>query len=336
MFRFLIKRVLLGVSTLFAISVTVFALFFMGPADPAASMCGTKQCTPVQHERITTFLELDRPPHEQYASYMRGIFVGRTIGGDSPDAIECPAPCLGINFRTYEQVSTVIGRTMPITFSIVLGGAVLYVLIGTGLGMLSAIKRGSIFDRIASGTALTFASTQIFFIGSVLLLVFVYQTDLLPLPKYVPFTESPLGWLGGMIVPWIALGLINSAQYARLSRAQMIETLSEDFVRTARAKGLAIAPIYFRHALRAAVTPIVTIAGLDIGGQLGGVAITETTFSLNGMGRTAVRAIDEANLPVVMGIVLFSAMFLVLSTIIVDILYSVIDPRVKLGTSGGH
>ncbi|MEV6969151.1 ABC transporter permease [Hamadaea sp. NPDC051192] len=333
MLRFFVKRALLAVLTLFAISVTVFVLFFMGPADPAATMCGTKACTAAQHEQITKSLELDKSPATQYASYMRGIFVGREIGSGSTK-IECDAPCLGVNFRSYEPVKDIIARTLPITFSIVLGAAVLYVLIGTSLGMISAIWRGSIFDRLAAGTALTFASTQIFFLGSLILLVFVYKTGWLPRPQYIsPFTDF-FGWMGGMITPWIALGLINSASYSRFSRAQMIETLGEDYIRTARAKGLGMRAVYFRHALRAAVTPIVTIAGIDIGGQLGGVAITETTFSLPGMGKTALGAVVSQNLPIVMAIVLFGAVFIVLSNVIVDMLYAVIDPRVKLGSSG--
>jgi peptide/nickel transport system permease protein len=333
MLRFFVKRALLAVLTLFAISVTVFALFFLGPADPASSMCGSKACTAAQHERIVKSLELDKSSVTQYASYMRGIFVGREIGSGS-EKIDCPAPCLGINFRTFEPVTDIIKRTLPVTLSIVLGAAVVYVLFGTGLGMISAIWRGSIFDRLAASTALTFASTQIFFLGSLILLLLVYWTGWLPRPQYISPLEDPLGWIGGMLTPWIALGLINSAQYSRFSRAQMIETLGEDFVRTARAKGLGMRAVYFRHALRAAITPIVTIAGLDIGGQLGGVAITETTFSLQGMGKTALGAVVAQNLPVVMAIVLFGAVFIVASNIVVDMLYAVIDPRVKLGSSG--
>jgi len=333
MLRFFVKRALLAVLTLFAISVTVFSLFFLGPADPAASMCGTKQCTQAQHDRIEQSLELNKSPVTQYAGYMRGVFAGRDIGTGT-DKIECPAPCLGLNFRTYEQVSDIIGRTLPVTISIVLGAAVVYVLFGTSLGMVSAIWRGSPLDRIAASTSLTFASTQIFFLGSLILLILVYKTGVLPRPQYISPLSDPLGWFGGMIAPWLALGLINSAAYSRFARAQMIETLGEDFIRTARAKGLRIKTVYFRHALRAAITPIVTIAGLDIGGQLGGVAITESTFSLPGMGRTALRAVGDQNLPIVMAVVLFGAVFIVFANVLVDMLYAVIDPRVKLGSSG--
>jgi peptide/nickel transport system permease protein len=330
MLRFFIKRVLLAIVTLFAISVTVFALFFLGPADPVSTMCGQKQCAPAARQQIEESLELDKPVVVQYASYMKGIFAGRVIGSGQSQ-IKCEAPCLGINFRTYEAVSTIIGRTLPVTFSIVLGAAFFYVLFGTALGMISAVKRGTIFDRLASGFALSFSATQIFFVGSLLVLILVLQTGILDYPSYTSPFENPLKWASGLLAPWLALGLINSALYARYSRAQMIETLSEDFIRTARAKGLSMKAVYFRHALRAAITPVVTIAGLDIGGQLGGVAITETTFSLPGMGKTAIKAVGEQNLPIVMAVVLFGAVFVVVSNIVVDLLYAVIDPRVKLG-----
>lgn len=331
MLRFFIKRLLLAVVTLFAISITVFAIFFLGPANPAELLCGNKACTQAQVETVNKAMGFDKPAVEQYANYMSGIFFGREIGSNK---VQCHAPCLGLNFRTGEQVSDIIGRTMPVTFSIVLGAAVIYILIGTGLGMISAVRRGTVFDRVASGTSLFFASQQIYFLGPLLMLLLVYSTGIFKQPSYTPLMEDPLAWAGGLILPWITLGLINSAQYARLSRAQMIETLNEDFIRTARAKGLSMAPVYFRHALRAAITPIVTIAGLDIGGQLGGVVITETTFSLQGMGRTSVRAIFEQNLNIVMAVVFFSALFVVVSNILVDVLYALIDPRVKLGSTG--
>jgi peptide/nickel transport system permease protein len=331
MLRFLVRRILTAVLTLFAISVTVFGLFFLGPADPAASMCGSKACTPDQHDRIQHGLGLDQPVVVQYSNYMKGIFAGRVIG-DGPEAITCKAPCLGVDFRTSEAVSAVIGRTFPVTASIVFGGAVIYLIFGIATGMFAAVRRGTVFDRISSGAALVFASTQIFFLGSLLLLIFVYNLGFLPSAGYTSPFQNPLSWMGGMLLPWITLGLINSAAYSRLSRAQMIETLNEDFVRTARAKGADTRAVYFKHALRAAITPIVTIAGIDIGAQLGGAAITETTFSLQGMGRTAVKAIGDQNLAVVMAVVLIGALAIVVANVIVDILYAVIDPRVKLGS----
>lgn len=330
MFRFFVKRVLFALLTLFAISVTVFGLFFLGPADPASSMCGQKNCTPAQHQIIVKAMELDQPVVTQYAHYMKGIFAGREIGSGS-NKVNCTAPCLGVNFRTYESVTNIVVRTLPVTVSVVVGGLVVYVLFGVGLGMISAVFKGTSFDRMATSLSLFFASNQIFALGSALMLLLVYTLKIFPQPHYTPLLQDPLAWLGGMLVPWITLGLINSALYTRLSRAQMIETLSEDFVRTARAKGLPMGRVYFRHALRAAITPIVTIAGVDLGGQLGGAPITETTFSLPGMGRQAVQSVFAQQLSVVMGTVLIASVFIVIANITVDMLYAVIDPRVKLG-----
>ena len=168
------------------------------------------------------------------------------------------------------------------------------------------------------------------FFGPILLLIFVYTTGLLDYPSYTPIAENPLKWASGLVLPWFTLAFLNSAIYARLSRAQMLETLSEDFVRTARAKGLPLRRVYGKHALRAALTPIVTIAGLDIGSALGGTVITETVFGLQGLGRTAVDAASQGDLPILMAVVLLAAVFVVLANIVVDFLYTMIDPRVRL------
>lgn len=330
MLRFAVRRTLLAVLTLFAISVVTFALFFAGPANPAATMCGQRICPQDVQERINHALGLDRPLPAQYADYMRGIFVGRDIPfGDTE--IKCPAPCFGVSFRSREPVLDIILRALPVTASIVLGAAVVYLFVGTALGMVSAVRRGTLFDKAAVGFSLAFASMQIYFLGPVLMIIFVWQTGLLPRPQYVSPAEDLFGWMGGMLLPWITLGLINSAQYARFSRAQMLETLSEDFVRTARAKGLSTRVVHLKHAFRAAVTPVVTIAGVDIAVQLGGVVITETTFSMLGIGRQAVLAVINLNLPVIMAVVLIAAVLVVVSNFFVDMLYAVIDPRVRLG-----
>jgi peptide/nickel transport system permease protein len=258
------------------------------------------------------------------------LFVGRVVGGGDL-RIECPAPCLGVSFRTKEPVLDIVKQTLPVTASIVLGAAVVYLTFGIGLGMLSAARRGTLFDRISVGTSLFFGSMQLFFLGPVLMLIFVWNLQVLPRPTYVSPFEDFGGWFMGLLLPWITLGLYNSAIYARLSRAQMLETLSEDFVRTARAKGLPTRRVYFKHAFRAAVTPIITIAGIDLGIQLGGVVITETTFSLSGLGKESATAALNNNLPVIMGAVIIAAIFIVIMNVFVDSLYAVIDPRVRLG-----
>jgi peptide/nickel transport system permease protein len=170
----------------------------------------------------------------------------------------------------------------------------------------------------------------VYFFGAILLLIVVYTTKIMDFPKYVPITDNPLLWAKGLILPWMALAFVTAATYSRLSRAQMLETLSEDFVRTARAKGLPKRQVYVKHALRAAITPIVTIAGLDIGNALGGTVITETVFGLNGLGKEAVNGVFDLNLPIVMATVLLAAFFIVVANLIVDMLYATIDPRVRL------
>ncbi|MGY0230455.1 ABC transporter permease [Longispora urticae] len=329
MLRYFIKRSLIAVLTLAVISVTTFLLFFAGSANPAASMCGGKACDAAKIERITKALGLDRPYHVQYSEYMTGIFTGRTIG-DGVDKIECPAPCFGVSFRSNEPVSTILARGLPITASIAIGGAVISVLMGVGLGVASALKRGGWLDKFSIGFALTGASLQIFFLGLILQMVLVYQLGWLPRPVYVSPAEDFGGWLMGMLLPWITLGFLSAATYARFSRAEMLEILSEDFVRTARAKGLAPRDVNIKHALRASLSSIITIFGLQLGGLLGGAVITETTFDMAGVGKLAVKAVGDDNLPIVMATVLLAAVFVVLFNVIVDMMYAVIDPRVKL------
>ncbi|MBC8991880.1 MULTISPECIES: ABC transporter permease [Micromonospora] len=328
MVRFLLKRLLLAVSVLLAVSIVSFLMFFALPRDPVTGMC-PKNCNAERLERVRTELGLNDPKPTQYVNYMKGIFVGRDLG--SAQGGKCEAPCLGYSYVNSEAVTDTFARVLPVTLNIVLPAAVLWLALGVGLGMISALRRGSLLDRISIGLTLTFASLQLYFVGAVLLLVFVYSLKILPTPRYVPFLENPIEWARGLVLAWVTLALLFSAIYARLSRAQMLETLSEDFVRTARAKGVAKRNVYGRHALRAAITPIVTIAGLDVGAALGGTVITETTFGIQGLGRTAVEAVRQGDLPTIMATVLVSALFVVVANIVVDLLYAFIDPRVRLG-----
>ncbi|NES31199.1 ABC transporter permease subunit [Micromonospora terminaliae] len=328
MVRFLLKRLLLAVSVLLAVSIVSFLMFFALPRDPVTGMC-PKNCNAERLERVRTELGLNDPKPTQYANYMKGIFVGRDLG--SAQGGECEAPCLGYSYVNSEAVSDTFARVLPVTLNIVLPAAVLWLALGVGLGMISALRRGSLLDRVSIGLTLTFASLQLYFVGAVLLLIFVYSLRILPTPRYVPFLDNPVEWARGLVLAWVTLALLFSAIYARLSRAQMLETLSEDFVRTARAKGVAKRKVYGRHALRAAITPIVTIAGLDVGAALGGTVITETTFGIQGLGRTAVEAVRQGDLPTIMATVLISALFVVVANIVVDLLYAFIDPRVRLG-----
>ncbi|MEH0845330.1 ABC transporter permease [Micromonospora sp. CPCC 205711] len=328
MARFLIKRIFSALLTLFAVSVLTFLMFFALPRDPVSGMC-PKNCNPERLERVRQELGLRDPLVTQYAGYMKGIVTGRDLG--SAQGGRCDAPCLGWSYVNNEAVLDTITRVLPVTLSIVIPAAILWLLLGVGLGMVSALRRGTWLDRAAIGFSLTGASLQLYFVGAVLLLLFVYNLRWLPVPSYTSVFDDPVRWASGLVLAWLALAFLFSAIYARLSRAQMLETLSEDFVRTARAKGLAKPKVYGRHALRAAITPVVTIAGLDVGAALGGTVITETTFGIQGLGRTAVEAVRAGDLPMIMATVLISAVFVVLANVLVDLLYAAIDPRVRLG-----
>ncbi len=325
--RFLVRRLSISVVTLAAVSVGTFGLFFAIPADPALLQCG-QQCTPTQHAQIRQTLGLDQPLPEQYVEFMTGIVAGRTvITGDTVS--ECPAPCLGYSFRTFEPVTDMIARALPITLSMVVGAAVLWLTIGIATGILAAARHGTWIDRAAIGGAAAGASTQTFFVGLMLQVVFVFWLGWLPLPSYTSPFDDPLAWFTGLLLPWFTLASLFAAAYARFTRAEMLNTFSEDFLLVARAKGLPRRSVV-RHAARASMTPIVTIAGLDVGTLLGGAAITETVFGLPGIGAVSVQATQELNLPVVMGTVLLAAFFVVLANLVTDLLYVLVDPRVRL------
>ncbi len=328
MFRFLVRRLLIALLTLIAIDVITFTVFFAIPSSPGAVMC-SKGCTEERIAMTDRSLGLDKPKIVQFAEFNKGIFAGRDF--DNGVTIDhCSAPCLGYSFRTQQPVTEIIGRAMPITVSIVLGAAVLWLVVGVTLGIVSALRRGSIFDKGAVGLSLLGASMPVYFFALVLLTVFVFTLKLLPYPSFVPFGENPGKWLQAMVLPWAALVAVQAAAYARISRGQMLETLSEDYIRTARAVGLPRRTVIVKHALRAALTPIVTIFGIDLGGFLGGVAITESIFGMHGMGWQAIQSVSTLNLPVVMATVLIGAVFIVVINTIVDFLYAFIDPRVKL------
>jgi peptide/nickel transport system permease protein len=327
MLTFVVRRVALGVLTLLAVSVLTFMMFFALPRDPVTAMC-PKNCDAARLDRVRAELGLDDPMPVQYLNYMKGIFVGRDLG--SAQGGYCSAPCLGYSYVNSEPVTDTFARVLPVTISIVLPAAILWLGLGIGLGLLSALRRGTVFDRLAIGVSLTGASMQLYFVGGVLLLIFVYTLKILPYPRYTPITHNPLDWAEALVLPWCALAFLFSAIYARLSRAQMLETLSEDYIRTAEAKGLRRRTVVGKHALRAALTPLLTTAGLDVGGALGGTVITETTFGLRGLGRTAVDAVKESDLPTIMATVLLAAAFIVAANILVDLLYTTVDPRVRL------
>ncbi|HUQ00048.1 MAG TPA: ABC transporter permease [Aeromicrobium sp.] len=321
--RYIARRSLWVVALLFIISVVTFGIFYILPADPAALSAGKNSSTE-EIEIIRHKLGLDEPVYVQYGTFVKGIFVGRTIGGN-----ECGAPCFGYSFKNEQPVFETIVDRLPVTISIAIGAAVMWLALGVSVGIISALKKGTIVDRAAMTGALAGVSLPLIFTGYVILLIFVYKLKIFPQPRYNDFTDNPLKWAQGLFLPWVALAFLNSALYARLVRANMLETMAEDYVRTARAKGLPERTVIRRHGLRAALTPIVTIFGLDIGQLLGGAVLTEQVFSIQGLGKLALTSIFNVDLPVIVGVTVFAAFFVVTANLVVDVLYAVVDPRVR-------
>lgn len=332
MIRYVIRRGLAGILVLVVTSFVTIALFFVGPKvahiSPALYFVGKIPPTAEGQKLIEHRLGFDQNLFMQYWTWVKGIFVGRNVGDES-SLIHCGAPCLGYSFRQNLPVSHLIIQALPIELSIAVGAAILWLLGGLTVGSISALKRGTIFDRAAMTTALAAVSLPIFFTGPILLLIFKYDLKWIPDTHFEGLTSNPLQWFKSLILPWCALAFIYAALYARLTRANMLETMSEDYIRTARAKGLARRNVVIKHGLRAALTPIVTIFGLDIGQLIGNAVITESVFNLHGLGLISITAINNQDLPVIMGVTLVATFAVVFANIIVDIGYATVDPRVS-------
>jgi peptide/nickel transport system permease protein len=324
-----IARRLLGMLfMLLLLSLAVFLLFSVLPTDPARLTCG-KACTPEIIEANRRRLGLDLPVWQQYWEFLKGLFVGRTYGSGT-QTFECSAPCLGYSFKRGEEVTVLIKDRFPATMWLAIGAFVLWIIVGVTVGIYAALRRGKWQDKTVMTISLVGYSLPSFFIGLILLFFVVLRWQLLPYPSYVSPFENPVQFFQTMILPWIVLAILYAAFYMRLTRNQMLDTLGEDYIRTARAKGLAERIVIRKHGLRAGLTPIVTAAGLDLAGLLGGAIITEAIFSLPGLGALAISSVVDADLPVIVGITLVTATFIIVANLIVDLLYAVIDPRVRL------
>jgi len=329
-FAYLVRRVLGMVVLLFLLSVTVFVLFNLLPGDPARLTCG-KACTPVIIEANRHRLGLDQPVLTQYTNFVKGIFFGRTFSEDSPEPIICHAPCLGYSYNRHEQVLQAITDAAPVTFWLAVGAFIIWIVVGISMGIVAALNRGSWVDRTIMGISLIGYSMPSFFIGLLLIFFVIIRLQWLPFPSYVSPFENPVQFLQTMILPWIVLAVLNAAFYMRLTRNQVLEVFGDDYIRTARAKGLPERVVVVKHALRAGLTPIVTAAGLDLAYLLGGAIISENIFSLPGLGSLAVGSVLNSDLPLITGITLVTATIIIFANLVVDLLYAVIDPRVRVG-----
>jgi peptide/nickel transport system permease protein len=319
--RFLIRRILQGLLVLLLMSFTVYVIFFLGPGPQfVARVMAGKSATPAQVNAIATQFYLNKP---WYVAY--GHFLSQLLHGN-----------LGYDYYNSEPVTSSIRQAFPITLSLLIGAAILWLVMGLATGILSAVRTRSLMDRFFTTQALFFYSMPTFVLGLLLILI-LYQVltthgvAIFPAPgSYTSVTSNPAAWARDLILPWFTLALVSAATYTRLTRGSMLDVFGEDYIRTARSKGMSEGRVILRHNLRASLTPVVTQFGLDVGVLIGGAIITEQVFALPGLGWTAIKAIQSQDLPLIMGIVIVASTGVVVANLIVDIFYAVLDPRVRL------
>lgn len=324
--RFLLVKIAGMIAVLLLVSLAVYLIFYLTPADPARTECG-RVCTPAELVQVRAFMGLNEPVWRQYLDFLGAIFAGRSYGSGA-GAIACPAPCLGYSFQQHQTVLSLIGQTAPVTASIALGAAVLWLVTGVAAGVVSALRRGRALDRAVMATAIVGISVPAYLVGLLGILVFGFKLNILPVSGYVPLTQDPAQWAFHLMLPWCALAFISAAIYARLTRSQMIEALGEDYVRTARAKGLRESRVIGRHALRNVLIPVITLFGLDLGALLGGAVITEKVFSMYGLGALLIGAVATTDISTIAGVTLLAAVFVIVANFLVDLVYKLLDPRV--------
>jgi peptide/nickel transport system permease protein len=320
MIRFIIRRVFYLVIVLLIITLVTYVIFFAGnPANLAGRFAG-RDASPQEIKDAAIRLGLNHGFWFQYWHYLVGLLHGS----------------FGLDFQNQVPINSEIARALPVTASLVIGAAILWLLIGIPIGIMSATHPRTFRDRVGTTFALTFLSMPTFVLGLLFLLVLYYYLtqagfSWFPAAGYVPITQSPVQWAVHLILPWFTLALVQAAVYTRLVRGSLLDVLGEDYIRTARAKGLRRRAVVYRHGVRAALTPVVTQLGIDVGTLLAGAFVTERVFGLTGLGQLALNAIENSDLPVVAAVVVLAASFIVIMNTVVDVVYAVLDPRVRLG-----
>ena len=324
MFRYLIRRILWACLLFVVITFITFVIFYVGPNNPARAVCGGEQAKRECLVRATEKLGLDQPMPVQYYKFMKQLVLHQD---------------LGTSFATSQSVNQRIKEAAPVTASLVFGGAVLWMILGLSIGIFSALKPRSLIDRFAMVFVLIGVSAHPVWIGLILEYTFGVKLGWTPIAGYANFfgaasdsgqAGGPWQWFYHMILPWCTFALLFAALYVRMIRANVMETMNEDFVRTARAKGAPERQVLFSHTLRNALLPVVTMLGMDIGIGLGGAIFTETVFNLPGLGQTAVIGISNQDLAIVQGVIVFATVAIIIFNLVVDLLYAWIDPRIRL------
>ena len=331
MFAYISRRLAVSLLILLTVSFAVYIIFAFLPFDPAALTCGKNCNDPGIIEANRHRLGYDLPFFTQYFLFLKGLFFGRSFG-EGAALINCPAPSLGYSFQQHACVTNLIGEALPVTFSLAIGAIVMWLALGIGLGILAARFRGRIVDQLSTIFVLIGTSLPTFLTGLLLMVFVVIRWHLIPFPSgnYTSFLENPFEWAQILFLPWLTLAFAYAALYTRFVRSSVIDTSNEDYIRTARAKGLSESVILGKHTLRAALAPIATMAGLDFAGLLGGAILTESVFNLPGLGRLAISAVVKYDLPIIVATTLLAAFIVVVMNLIVDILYAYIDPRVRV------
>ena len=319
MIRFILKRLMYLVAVSLIISLATYVIFFAGNASGLAARYAGHAAGPQAIHDAEIRLGLEHGFWYQYWHYLLGLLHGS----------------FGLDFQNQVPVTSEISRALPVTASLVIGGAILWLLIGIPIGIMSAVHPRTIRDRAGTIFALTFLSMPLFVLGVLFLLVlYFYLTEAgihwFPASGYIGLSQNPVQWLVHLLLPWFTLALAQAAIYTRLIRSSLLDTLGEDYIRTARAKGLTRRAVIYKHGLRAALTPVTTQLGIDIGTLLAGAIVVEKVFGLNGLGLLSITALFNGDLPVVAAVVLLAAVFIVVMNTIVDIVYAFLDPRVRL------
>jgi peptide/nickel transport system permease protein len=322
MWRFVARRILWSGFLFIGVTFITYVVFFVAPNDPAKLAAG-KSATAAQVEQVREYLHLDEPVWKQYGLWLKQLVIDGSLGR---------------SFVNRQDVNDIIAAAAPVTFSLVIGGAIFWLSVSIPIGVLSALKPRSLLDRGGMMFVLIGISAHPVWIALILSFVFGYYLGITPISGYCDLINPAVGaqcggpaqWAYHMILPWCTFALLFSALYVRLIRANVMETMSEDYVRTARAKGLPERRVLRSHILRNSMLPVVTILGLDIGLALGGAVFTETVFNLPGLGRSVILAYDRLDLPVIVGVVVFSTICIIVFNLIVDCLYAVLDPRIRL------
>lgn len=317
-------------ATILVVSAVVFMIFSILPFDPAALTCG-QRCTPQIIEANRARLGLDMPLYQQYWMFLSGIFLGRTYGTGSA-AFSCPAPSFGYSFNENACVTDLITEALPITINLAVGALIMWLTVGIGLGIVAAKFKNRWPDTGSSVFVLFATSLPTFVTGLALLIWVTIKWKIVPLSLtgYTSLLDNPYKYFQYFILPWITLAIAYAALYTRFTRAALLETLGEDYIRTARAKGVGEQKVFFKHTLRAVLAPLITMAGLDFAGLIGGAIITETIFNLPGLGRLTLRSVYEFDLSIVLATTILAAVVVIVMNLIVDMLYAVLDPRVRI------